>query len=231
MAVTRQLFDLEEIDTTIERDEQSLAQKKAQIGVRDVLDAARDRLTEARKHLDALKHQHRDAEAEVADLLSKIAAAEDKLYGGSINNPKELSGLQHEVAALKARSDQAETDTLGIIDLVEEAEGAATAAAAEYDRLDEAWQFEQKRLGEEIEQLNIDLDGFRQNRQQLAAQIEPNAFALYEKVRQQKKPAVARVEQGICQVCRISLSASGLQRARGGQPVQCGTCGRILFIS
>jgi predicted nucleic acid-binding Zn-ribbon protein len=231
MAVTRQLYDLEEIDTAIERTEQSLEQKAAQLGVRDVLDAARDRLNEARKHLEELKRRHREAEAGVTDLLGKIAAAEEQLYSGKITNPKELSGLQHEVASLKDHSDQMETDTLGIIDLVEEAEEAAAAAAAEYDRLDEAWQFLQKQLDEEIKQHRIDLEDFHQNRQQSAAQIEPNALALYEKVRQQKKPAVARVEQGICQVCRISLSASGLQRARSGQPVQCGTCGRILFIS
>jgi predicted nucleic acid-binding Zn-ribbon protein len=231
MPVTRQLYDLEEIDSAIERAEQSLGQKTAQIGVRDVLDAASVRLTEARKHLDELKRRHREAEAEVADLLSKITAAEEQLYGGKITNPKELSSLQHEVTSLKTRSDQMETDTLGIIDLVEEAEGAATAAAAEYDRLDEEWQFQQKQLAEEIGQLKLDLDDFHQKRQQLAAQIEPDALALYEKVRQQKKPAVTRVEQGICQACRISLSASGLQRARSGQPVQCGTCGRILYIS
>jgi len=39
------------------------------------------------------------------------------------------------------------------------------------------------------------------------------------------------VEQGICRACRISLSANILQKARSGQPVQCGSCGRILFIS
>jgi predicted nucleic acid-binding Zn-ribbon protein len=231
MAVTRQLYDLEELDSAIERAELSLEQKTGQLGLRDVLDAARDRLNDARKQLEELKHRHRDAEAEVTDILSKIAAAEEQLYGGKITNPKELASLQHEVTSLKARGDQMETDTLGIIDLVEEAERAAADAAAEYDRLEEEWQFQQKQLAGEIEQLKVDLEGFRQNRQQLAAQVEPDALALYEKVRQQKKPAVARVEQGICQACRISLSASGLQRARSGQPVQCGTCGRILFIS
>jgi predicted nucleic acid-binding Zn-ribbon protein len=230
MPITRQLFDLEEIDSAIERAGQSLEQKTAQLGVKDVLDAASVRLTEARKHLDELKRRHREAEAEVADLLSKIAAAEEQLYSGKITNPKELSSLQHEVTTLKTHGDQMETDTLVIIDQVEEAEQAATAAAAEYDRLDEEWQFRQKQLAEEIGQLRVDLDSFRQKRQQQAAQIEPDALSLYEKVRQQKKPAVARVEQGICQVCRISLSASQLQRARGGQPVQCGTCGRILYI-
>jgi predicted nucleic acid-binding Zn-ribbon protein len=231
MPVTRQLYDLEELDANIERAEQSLAEKTARLGVRDVLEAARDRLTGARKHLDDLKRQHREAEAALTDLLSKVAATEEQLYGGKITNPKELANLQHEVATLKAHGDQMETDTLAIIDSVEEAEGAAAAAAAEYDRLDEAWQFEQKQLEEEIARLRTDLEGFNRQRQQAAAQIEPGAISLYEKVRQQKKPAVARVEQGICQVCRISLSASGLQRARSGQAVQCSTCGRILYIS
>jgi predicted nucleic acid-binding Zn-ribbon protein len=124
-----------------------------------------------------------------------------------------------------------ETDTLGIIDQVEEAERAAADAAAEYDRLEEEWRFQQQQITADIEQLKIDLEGFRQQRQQSAGLIEPDALALYGRVRQQKKPAVAKVEQGICQTCRISLSASGLQRARSGQIVQCGTCGRILYIS
>jgi predicted nucleic acid-binding Zn-ribbon protein len=231
MPITRQLYDLEELDAAIERDEQSLAQKNGQIGVRNVLDAARDRLTGARKSLDELKHRHREAEAGVADLLAKIAATEEQLYSGRTNNPKELTGLQQEVASLKSRSDQAETDTLGIIDQVEAAEQQAAAAAAEYDRLEEEWRFQQKQLSEDIEQLKLDLEELRGKRQQAAIQVEPAAIAMYEKVRQQKKPAVARVEQGICQACRISLSASQLQHARSGQPIQCGSCGRILFIS
>jgi predicted nucleic acid-binding Zn-ribbon protein len=231
MPITRQLNDLEELDAAIERDEESLKQKQGQIGVRDVLDTARDRLTAARKNLDELKHRHREAEADVTDLLSKIAATEEQLYSGRIHNPKELTDLQREVNSLKSRSDQAETDTLAIIDQVETAENEAAAAAAEYDRLEEEWRFQQQQLTQKIEQLKLDLEGLNQKRQQAAAQVEPGALAMYEKVRQQKKPAVARVEQGICQACRISLSASQLQRARSGQPIQCGSCGRILYIS
>jgi predicted nucleic acid-binding Zn-ribbon protein len=231
MPTTRQLYDLEELDAATERDEESLKQKTGQIGVRDVLDAARDSLNSARKNLDELKHRHREAEAEVADLLAKIASTEEQLYSGRIHNPKELTGLQQEVASLKSRSDQAETDTLAIIDLVEAAERDATAAAAEYDRLEDEWRFQQQQLSGEIEQLKVELEELRLKRQQAAAQVEPAALAMYDKVRQQKKPAVARVEQGICQVCRISLSASQLQHARSGQPIQCGSCGRILFIS
>jgi hypothetical protein len=112
MAITRQLYQLQELDLEIEQDEQSLNLKVSQLGVRDALDSARSHLDSGRQRLDELRHQHRDAEAEVDDLLSKISAAEEQLYGGRITNPKELSGLQHEVTTMKARSDQMENKAL-----------------------------------------------------------------------------------------------------------------------
>ncbi len=165
------------------------------------------------------------------DLLSKIAAAEQQLYGGRITNPKELSSLQHEINTMKARSDQLENKALEIIDQVETAEQSVAAASSEYEKLEGEWLRQQQQLTDEIELLKKSLADLTEKRQQLVEQIEPPAVELYERIRQQKKQAVAKVEQGICRACRISLSASALQKARSGQPVQCGSCGRILFIS
>lgn len=231
MAITRQLYQLQELDIEIEQEEQSLNLKVSQLGVRDVLDSAQNHLASEQKRLSELSRQHRDAEAEVDDLLSKIAAAEEQLYGGRITNPKELSSLQHEVTTMKARSDQLEDKALEIIDQVEAAEQSVAATTSEYRKLEEEWHHQQKQLAIEIEQLKTSLADLKQKRQQLAGQIDSPTIALYEKIRQQKGQAVAKVEQGICRACRISLSASALQKARSGQPVQCGTCGRILFIS
>jgi len=231
MAITRQLYQLQELDLESEQEEQSLSQKIGQMGNRDVLDSAQSHLESEQQRLNELRHQHRDAEAEVDDLLSKISAAEEQLYGGKVTNPKELSGLQHEVNTMKARSDQLENKALEIIDQVEAAEASVAAATSECQKLEEEWYRQQKQLTDEIEQLKTSLADLKEKRQQLAGQIDAPTVALYERIRQQKKPAVAKVEQGICRACRISLSASALQKARSGQPVQCGTCGRILFIS
>ena len=231
MAVTRQLYQLQELDLEIEQEEQSLAEKTGQLGAGDVLDAADSRIESEQKTLDELKRQHRDAEAEFDDLLSKITATEEQLYGGKITNPKELSSLQHEVTVMKARSDELENKTLEIIDRVEAAEASLSAATADYKKLEVEWQLQQKQLAVEIDKLKASLDDLKEKRRQLAGQIDSTAIKLYERIRQQKKQAVAKVEQGICRACRISQSASALQRARSGQPVQCGTCGRILYIS
>ena len=231
MAISRQLYQLQELDTHIEQDGQVLALKTAQLGKREALDDARNRLTSEQQRLKELNHRRRDAESELDDVLSKISAAEKQLYGGRITNPKELSSLQHEVNTMKSHSDQLETKALEIIDQVEEAEKSVAALSREYQKLEDEWRLQQKQLADDIEQLKTSLADLTQKRQQLAGQIDFSAINLYEKIRQQKKQAVAKVEQGICHACRISLSANVLQKARSGQPVQCGTCGRILFIS
>jgi hypothetical protein len=231
MPITKQLFELQEIDTDIEHTRQTLDLKTTQLGKREALDDAQSRLTSEQKNLEELKHRRRDAEFELDDVLSKISAAEKQLYGGRINNPKELSNLQHEVNTLKSLNDQLETKALEIIDRLEDAEKSVAAAAADYQKLEEEWHRQQKQLAVDIELLNKTLTDLTEKRLQLVEQIEPPAVTLYERVRQQKKQAVAKVEQGICRACRISLSVSTLQKARSGQPIQCGSCGRILFIA
>lgn len=231
MAVTRQLYELQELDDEIELEDNELKLKTNLLGKREVLDATEARLKAEEQKLADLRVKHRNAEIEVDDILNKIAAIEEQLYGGKITNPKELSGLQHEVTTMKAHSDQLENDTLGIIDEVEAAEKSVSETTEDLKRLEKEWQREQEQLSDDIEKLRASLAGLKSQRDALAAQIDAATLALYDKIRQQKKQAVAKVEQGICRACRISLSASALQRARGGQPVQCGTCGRILYIS
>ncbi len=230
METTRQLYELQEQDNEIEQAEQSLAQKNSELGNRAVLEAALQKAATEQKRLDDLKRQRREAEAQVNDILSKINAAEQQLFGGKVTNSKELSNLQHEINTLKTQNDKLETKALDIIDKVEETETSAAAVGAEYKTIEEEWNHRQKQLAVEVEQLKAQLAELKPERAQTAGQIEAPVLALYNKLRLQKKQAVSKVEQGICRSCRISLSASAVQRARNGQPVQCSTCGRILYI-
>jgi predicted nucleic acid-binding Zn-ribbon protein len=231
MTLTKQLYELQELDTDIENTQQTLDLKTSQVGKREKLDAAQNHLDTEQKNYEELKHQRRDIEAELDDVTSKINAANQQLYGGKITNSKELSNLQHELNTLKGLNDQIETKELEIMDRVEAAEKTTAAANADLQKLETEWQQEQQQLTADIALLQKTLADLTAKRQVVITQIEPSALSLYERIRPQKKQAVAKVEQGICRACRISVSASTLQKARSGQPVQCGSCGRILFVS
>jgi predicted nucleic acid-binding Zn-ribbon protein len=230
MTVITQLHQLQEIDTEIESEEQTLSQKVSQLGERQALDNAQNQLALEKQRLEELRKQQHAAEWEIDDIASKVAAAEKQLYGGKITNPKELSSLQHEVSIMKTRSDQKETEALEIIDQAEAAEETVKVASKGFKKLEDGWHHQQHQLSDEIEQLKSRLDDLKQKRQQLAEEIESPAVKLYEKIKKQKRQPVAKVEQGICRSCRISLSVSELQRVRSGNLIQCGSCGRILFL-
>jgi predicted nucleic acid-binding Zn-ribbon protein len=229
MTQTEDLYELELLDASIENDEAALAAAKAKLGDRRVLEAAQAKLDASKQDLEERRSKHRAAEADVDDITAKIESDEQKLYSGSMFNPKELTSLQHEVGLMKERRDELENAALEIIDGVEQAEASVAAMTAGYAQLEKEWQADQVRLKGETEQLTGTLDTLRKDRDKAAARIDAAALDLYGRIRQQKKPAVSRVEQGICQSCRISPSVSALQRARAGQAATC-DCGRILYI-
>jgi uncharacterized protein len=228
--MTKQLFQLQEIDLAIEAEENVLREKRARLGNRNALDAAILKRDEAAESLSRRKRQQHSLETEAEDIAAKIARVEDKLYGGKIGNPKELSSLQEEAAILKKQRDEKETAALETLEQVEAEEARVSALAEELRQTEAAWQREQQQLEAEITDSESKLAGLQTQRAEAAADIDAATLRYYETLRKQKGQAVARVAQGICHACRISLSSAETQRVRGSAIVNCSSCGRILYL-
>jgi len=231
VSVANQLYQLQEVDLELEANEQALRQIASQLGESQAVVRARTKLTSENQRLEELKRQQQSLEWELDDLASKLATAEERLYGGRIRNPKELTNLQHEVEGLKSKRDQLEDKALEVMEQVELTEASVATISNEFKRLEAEWQSQQQQLSSNMEELKAMLSDLKQKRQALSASIDPEAIEFYDKLQKQKGTAVAKVEQGICRGCRISLSAAELQQARGGSLVQCSNCGRILFLA
>jgi len=226
MNLARQLYQLQELDLEIESDERALEQVTGQIGESQAVVKAKAQLESEQQRLEELKHQQHTAEWEIDDITGKIAAAEEKLFSGQVKNPKELASLQQDVDMLKTQCNRLE-----IIDQVEQSEAAVAGITAELKTMTADWQRQQKQLAEEMARLKAVLADLKQKWQRLSQEIKPETVEFYQQLRERKGTAVARVEQGICRGCRISLPTTDLQRARGNNLVQCSSCGRILFLA
>jgi predicted nucleic acid-binding Zn-ribbon protein len=230
MSVAKQLYQLQEVDLELESKEQAVKRITGQLGESEALANARNRLAQEQKRLEELSHQQRSLEWEIDDLTSKLTTAERDLYSGRIRNPKELSSLQQEAETLKARRNQLEDKTLEVMEQADLNRENITSLSTELKTTESDWQTRQQKLTAELEELRNALANLRQRQQLLAAGIDSETLELYHKLRKGKGTAVARVEQGICRGCRISLPVNELQQARSGSLVQCGSCGRILYL-
>jgi predicted nucleic acid-binding Zn-ribbon protein len=230
MGMARQLYQLQAIELEIESKEQTLARCLGQLGESRVVDEVKTRLLAAKEQLEKLEHEQHSTEWEVEDLETKLSAAKDDLYSGRIKNPKELASLQHEVEALNTIHDQMEERVLGIMEGVELATADLDSLSDKLKVLEEEWRGEQQKLSAEIEQLKDIISELKDKRQKVLDTIDAETLGCYSRLKKQKGLAIARIEQGTCCGCRISLSTAELQRARGGSLVRCNSCGRILFL-
>ena len=230
MGMARQLYNLQSIELDIESKEQALAQSKARLGESQALVEARSRLEKGQQHLDELKKKQHAAEWEVDDVADKLLTAQDTLYSGRIKNPKELASLQYEVEGFKRKRDSLEENTLEIMEQAEAATADLASLSRELGEVEDGWRNEQRQLSAVIERLKSSLSELKNERQMALAGIDAETIDCYSRLRKQKGLAVARVEQGTCRGCRISLSTAELQRVKGNKLIMCSSCGRILFI-
>jgi hypothetical protein len=229
----RQLYDLQEIDLEIDAKRDALSEVVSRLGDSEVVDQSRLSLAGDEERLAELERSQRELEREVEDLQAKAAVSEERLYGGTVKNPKELASLQEQVANLKGKMKGLDDKTLDIMSELETVHQQVSSKRQELAKVEEEWQEEQASLSQKQAELNSALATLEQKRKDLASKLDTASLELYQALRRIRQgKAVAKVEQGVCQGCRIALPMSELQRAKIGQElVQCGSCERILYLS
>ena len=231
MSVAKELYQLQEVDLELESNQQSLSRITAQLGESKAVVETRSKLVLEQQRLEELGRQQHSVEWEIDDLTNKLTTTEEELFSGRIRNPKELANLQHEIDGLKARRDQLEDRALETMDQVELATRGVATLNSDLKTLETEWQSQQQQLSAQLEQLKTILSDLEHKRQLLAAGIDPQAVEVYQELKKRKGTGVAKVEQGICRGCRISLPITELQQTRSGNLVRCSSCGRILFLA
>ena len=233
MSRGRQLYELQEVDLEIAAKKEALSLVENRLGESQALAEARISLAREEEGLAELQRNQRLGEWEVEDLRAKVALLEEKLYGGSVRNPKELASLQEQVENLKRRRRGLEDKVLDIMTEVETMQKKLSVKSGEAERIEENWREEQASLTRERAELSAALATLDQKREDLISRIDAASLELYQALKDKRQGrAVAKVEQGMCQGCRIVLPMSELQRARIGQAlVQYNSCEKILYVS
>lgn len=230
MTSAADLFALQEIDLRRDARRALIADVEARLGETEELVAAREKVTSSEGEAETIRRQQQDIEEQLEDLDAKIGPLEKRLYDGSVRNPKELTDLHKDVESLKARRGRLDDEGLALIDAYEAAAAALNEARAVKESAEAAWQSDQESLIEEKARAEAESASLGQDRDRRAQGMEAGPLGLYETLRSLKQGrAVARLERGACQGCRISLPTHLVQRLRaGGELVQCPICERIL---
>ena len=231
MNVSRQLFNLQEVDQELASNEQAYARISAQLGESKEVLGIRARLEVETSQLEEITHTQHTVEWEIEDLTAKLSKFEQELYSGKTTSPKELTNLQQEIESLKNNRGKLEDQDLEIMESIEKSNTAISELRSNLEKLEIEWQEQQKRFADELKELEHTISSLKEKRETLASEVDPQVLTVYEELKKQKGTSVAKVEQGICRGCRISLPVNELQQVRSGSMVRCSSCGRILYLA
>jgi uncharacterized protein len=232
MTTIKQLYSLQELDLALDAVQGQKAQAEQGLSAGLALEQIEQALQEAKGKLQEVQQSHRMQQLEADSLRERSTQLEQQLYGGAITNPRELESLRLEAANVSQQLDRRD---LGLLELSVQAEDLhKKIASLEKELADqqEAWQSRQTQLNAQLENLNAEEESLAAQRAKLAATVDQRELQKYESLRKGKGGrAVAKVERGLCQACRMSLPTQQLQRVRSGrQTVLCSSCGRMLFL-
>jgi predicted nucleic acid-binding Zn-ribbon protein len=233
MTTPAELFALQDTDLAIDGAVARLTEVEAQLGETEELAEARERVEQCRERLHPLQERQKGLDWEVEETRGKAATIETKLYGGTVRNPKELEDFQADLTSLRGQLSRREDVLLEVMLEMEDAEGELREAGAALAEVEQAWKAQQASLQETQAQLKEEIEGLRAKRTRQVDGMDAMALSLYQALRDRRQgTAVAVVERGLCQGCRISLPMSVVQKARAGAGlVQCVSCERILLVS
>ena len=230
MSLVKMLYDLQQIDLSIQKEQETLDEISSQLGESEALLKARTELLAEQERLAGMEKQQRDAEWEIEDLRGSVTQLNDKLYGGKTKNPKELVSLEKEMEIFKAKLRQKEDNLLDLMAEIEAAQDKIRTNSERLKKLEVDWRQEQEELAQRQAKVRSQLSELSQKRQAMTSEITPQTLELYDGIRQRKGQAVVKVSQGRCHGCHLNLSMNEWQRARAGDLIQCSSCGRILYL-
>jgi predicted nucleic acid-binding Zn-ribbon protein len=175
----------------------------------------------------------KQSEAEVEKQRNKIEQADASLYGGSVQNPKELQDLQKDIVSLKKYLETLEERELEAMLNVETAQQEFESAESELERTQTKVNEQHHDLAIENESLVKDLERLGTERKAVIGDLAASSVQMYDQLRKQRRGlAVATITDSTCAACGSTLTPAQQQNARStSQLFNCPTCGRILYGS
>jgi len=226
-----QLYQLQKLDSDLDRIQARITTIDQTLASNAALKKAESNLQASHASKSAVQKELQSLQDLVDARNIKMQQAESSLYGGKIQNPKELQDLQTEIAGHKRYIQQTEDQILEKMVALEQCEKNESTATETLERVEVDLEKTHASLISEKAELDKEMEILLGKRSAILPQLPDTLLATYDQLRQKKGGiAVAIINEDSCSSCGSSLTASECQTARSGTTIfTCPFCGRILY--
>jgi predicted nucleic acid-binding Zn-ribbon protein len=192
------------------------------------LAAERARLDAAREQLAASQKSRRDQEARVQDLETKRSKYKGQLM--EVKTNKEYTAMLHEIEGVEKEIRTLEDQVLVDMEQAESFAAAVKNEEREFKAVEERQRAEVKVLDERSKALEAQAATLKAERDRVAATVNEDLLARFERVAKRRGSAVAEAKDGACQECHVKLRLQMYSELKRNDAItECPACNRILY--
>ena len=229
----KNLYDLQTIDLHLQRAQKAKASLDDGSAKKQQVESARQEAGKAENLYHEASAELHDKDLNLKSVESKRKAFSDKLYGGSVTNPKELESMEKEIEMLGRQKDKLEERMIELFDIVEERKSTLASAQAALKQQEDELAVCLEKLRREDASLAVRIRDLSADREEKALpQVEPALLRRYEAMRVRTGGlVVSKVEDQSCSACRTSVLSGAMRDLGADKSLQtCENCGRLLYL-
>ena len=233
------LFAVQDLDFRLQAIKRRLAGFDESSGAKAIADELRSlklALKELNANLDGLVKRRDELEERSRSLMAKVKNIKAKEMSGAISH-RDLATTEGEISNLELQRSDLEDQEMEVLTEIEELESPVLEVKARIAEREGELSRLRKENSEITEDLGIQIAELDTLRSELCKSIDPALLKMYTDVYARVgSVALAKVENGSCQGCRLRLSAleiENVKRLLSGEfsrPPTCEQCGRILYM-
>jgi predicted nucleic acid-binding Zn-ribbon protein len=181
---------------------------------------------------DAIAASEKRLEDEIALVSDRAKAADQRLYSGTVNIPRELTALQDDIDSLQRRQRQLEDQELELMEQAEPLDAALAELATVRAEIDRDAVKLSAAVAEVEAEADAELADIAAKRESAIDGVPTELLGEYERLRGALGGiGVARLNGNRCEGCHLALSAVDVDRIRHEPDdalVHCTECSRLL---
>jgi uncharacterized protein len=223
IALQRAENELRRVQTELAQIPQQKAELEAALGAeRGRLDAAREGLANSQK-------ARRTHEGGLQDLEGKRSKYKTQLMDVKTN--KEYTAMLHEIESVEREIRGLEDKILVEMEQMETSNAEVKREEAAFKQAEEKNRGEVKVLDDRARALNAVAETLKAERDKVAATVNEDLLARFERVAKKRGTAVAEAKDGTCQECHVKLRLQLYSEIKRNEDItECPACSRILFF-
>lgn len=227
------LLDLQDVDSQIDR----LLHERSNLPALDAYKKAHKAHEKATATLAQLTADQKETaltldkhEGELELFEGKINAHEQRLFAGGLS-ARDAEHMRLDVASLKKRRSTMEDDVLALLDRNEELDQAVANATEVVASAGAKMKMHEAEVAEAWKRIDGEIARKESRKEAIVPLIDAEIMELYESLRSHKEGVgAARLADGICGGCHLSLSAAEQLEILSDEPPRCLHCRRILVV-